>query len=162
GKRAKASTAYASALTYLVTGATLLPGDSWGRRHELAFELELLRAECEFLTGAMAAADERLNGLSTRAADTVERASVACLHIDLYTTLAQSSRAIDVGLDYLKHLGIEWSPHPTDEEVRSEYDRIWSQLGNRAIEDMLDLPLMTDRASLATIDVLTKVAPAAF
>jgi PAS domain S-box-containing protein len=161
GKRAKASTAYASALTYLVTGATLLPEDSWGCRHELTFELELLRAECEFVTGAMAAADERLKGLSTRAANTVERASVACLHIDLYLTLAQSSRAIAVGLDYLRHLGIEWSPHPTDEDVRREYDRIWSQLGSGSIEDMLELPLMTDPASLATIDVLTKVAPAA-
>jgi serine/threonine protein kinase len=76
GKRAKASTAYASALTYLLTGATLLPEDSWECRHELTFELELLRAECEFVTGAMATADERLTGLSTRAANTVERASV--------------------------------------------------------------------------------------
>src|ERR1700731_3217839 len=161
GKRAKASTAYASALTYLVTGAALLPSASWERRHELTFELELLRAECEFLTGAMAAADERLKKLSTRAANTMERASVACLHIDLYTTLAQSSRAIAVALDYLRDLGIEWSPHPTDEDVRREYDRIWSQLGSGSIEDMLELPLMTDPASLATIDVLTKVAPAA-
>src|SRR6266853_629576 len=79
GKRAKASTAYASALTYLVTGATLLPEDSWECRHELTFELERLRAECEFVTGAMATADERLKRLSTRAANTVERASVACL-----------------------------------------------------------------------------------
>ena len=162
GKRAKASTAYASALTYLVTGAALLPGDSWDRRHELTFELELLRAECEFLTGAMSPAEERLNELSTRAANTVERASVACLHMDLYTTLAQSSRAIAVGLDYLQHLGIEWSEHPTDEDVRREYERIWSQLGSRTIEDLIELPLMTDPASLGTLDVLTKIGPAAF
>jgi PAS domain S-box-containing protein len=161
GKRAKASTAYASALTYLLTGATLLPEDSWECRHELTFELELLRAECEFVTGAMAAADERLKGLSVRAANTVERASVACLHIDLYLTLDQSSRAIAVGLAYLRHLGIEWSPHPADEDVRREYDRIWSQLGSGSIEDMLELPLMTDPASLVTMDVLTKIASVA-
>ncbi len=161
-KRAKASTAYGSALTYLVTGATLLPEDSWECRHELTFELELLRAECEFVTGAMAAADERLKGLSNRAANTVERASVACLHIDLYTTVTQGSRAVAVGLDYLRHLGIEWSEHPTDEDVRREYDRIWAQLGSRTIEDLIELPLMTDPASLATMDVLTKVGPAAF
>jgi len=162
GKRAKASTAYSSALTYLVVGATLLPEDSWERRHELTFELELLRAECEFLTGAMVASDERLKGLSSRAENTVERALVACLHIDLYTTVAQSSYAITVGLDYLRHLGIEWSPHPTDDDVRCEYDRIWLQLATRSIEDILELPLMTDPASLATMDVLTKIAPAAF
>src|SRR5262249_21493728 len=51
GKRAKASTAYASALNYLVAGATLLAGDAWERRYELIFQLELHRAECEFLTG---------------------------------------------------------------------------------------------------------------
>jgi predicted ATPase len=32
GKRAKASSAYASALTYLTAGVTLLPEDSWERR----------------------------------------------------------------------------------------------------------------------------------
>ena len=100
--------------------------------------------------------------LSTRAANTVERATVACLRVDLYTTLDQSSRAIAAGLDYLRHLGIDWSPHPTEEEVRREYERIWSQLGNRTIDALIDLPLMSDPASLATLDVLTKIGPPAF
>src|SRR5262249_8857551 len=50
GKRAKASTAYAAALSYLSTGAELLADDRWHRCHELTFALELNRAECEFLT----------------------------------------------------------------------------------------------------------------
>ena len=60
GKRAKASTAYASALTYLAAGRALLPEDSWERRYELTFALEYHRAECELLTGDLAAAEERL------------------------------------------------------------------------------------------------------
>ena len=135
--------------------------DRWERRHELIFALELNRAECEFLTGELADAEQRLAVLSTRAANTVERATVACLRVDLYTTLDQSSRAVAVGLDYLRHLGIDWSPHPTEEEARREYERIWSQLGSRAIEDLIDLPLMSDPASLATLDVLTKLVPPA-
>ena len=162
GKRAKASTAYASALTYLAGGAALLAEDSWERRRELTFALELHRAESEFLSGALAEAEQRLAALSTRAANTVERATVACLRVDLYTTLDQSSRAIAAGLDYLRHLGIDWSPHPTEEEARREYERIWSQLGNRTIDALIDLPLMSDPASLATLDVLTKIGPPAF
>ena len=161
GERAKASTAYASALTYLVVGAALLANDS-ERQHELTFALELNRAECEFLTGELAAAEERLVALSTRAASTVERASVAGLRVDLYTTLDRSSRAIAVGLDYLRHLGIDWSPHPTEEEARREYERVWSKLGGRAIEALSELPLMSDPASLATLDVLTKMGAPAF
>ncbi|MEA2789800.1 MAG: hypothetical protein QOG73_2206, partial [Acetobacteraceae bacterium] len=162
GQRAKASAAYASALTYLTTGAALLAEDCWERRHELIFALELDRAECEFLTGALAEAEQRLTALSTRAASTVERATVACLRVDLYTTLDQSTRAITVGLDYLRHLGIGWSPHPTEEDARPEYERIWWQLGSRTIESLIELPLMSDPASLATMDVLTKLGPPAF
>jgi PAS domain S-box-containing protein len=157
GQRAKATTAYASALTYLTAGEALLPENSWERRHELTFALELHRGECEFLTGALAEAEQRLAALSTRAANTVERATVACLRLDLYTTLDQGSRAIAVGLDYLRHLGIDWPPHPTEEEARREYERIWPQLGSRTIEALIELPLMSDPASLATLDVLTKI-----
>src|SRR5712675_1442566 len=79
GRRAKATTAYPSALTYLTVGVALLPEDSRERRRELTFALELHWAECEFLTGALAEAEQRLAALSTRAANTVERATVACL-----------------------------------------------------------------------------------
>jgi predicted ATPase len=132
GKRAKASTAYASALTYLVAGAQLLAENCWERRHELIFALELHRAECEFLTGALAAAEERLTALLARAANMVERAATTCLRVDLCTTLDQEGRAIAVGLDYLRRLGVDWSPHPTEEEARREYEHIWSQLGRSA------------------------------
>jgi PAS domain S-box-containing protein len=161
GKRAKASTAYASALNYLIAGAALLAGDSWERRHELIFPLELNRAECEFLTGELTAAEERLTLLLSRAANTVELATVACLRVDLYTTLGQSDRAVAVCLDYLRKIGVEWSPHPTEEEGRGEYERIWSRLGSRAVEELIELPLMSDPASLATLDVLAKVLAAA-
>jgi PAS domain S-box-containing protein len=163
GKRAKASTAFASALKYLAVGASLLDDSAWDRRHDLVFALELPRAECEFLTGQTAAANERLTMLSSRAIDTVELAAVTCLRIDHCTALDQTARAVGVFLDYFRHLGVEWSRHPTEEEGRREYQRIWSQLGIRTIEELLDLPLMADPASLGTLDVLSKIyVPAVF
>ena len=161
GKRAKGATAYASALTYLIAGGALLKDDGWERRRELIFALELNRAECEFLTGQFSVAEERLAALSNRTTTKVELAIVACLRMDVSTTLNLSGRAVAFCLDYLRHAGIEWSPHPTEEEMRREYERIWSLLGNRTIEDLIDLPLMEDPASLATVDVLIKVLPPA-
>jgi len=161
GKRAKASAAYASALKYLVAGAALSPADSWERQHAMRFELELHRAECEFLTGALAWSEERLKQLSVRAANTVERARVASLRVNVYTTLDQSERAVDVCLEYLAHLGVKWPPHPAHEQALDEYQRIWSRLGARRIEDLIDLPLMSDPAMLATLDVLNDVVPPA-
>jgi hypothetical protein len=52
---------------------------------------------------------------------------------------------------------------PSQEEVvRREYEHIWSLLGGRTIEDLIDLPLMEDAASLATVAVLGKFVPPAY
>src|SRR6185503_18397453 len=83
------------------------------------------------------------------------------LHMGVCTELAQSDRAVALALDYFRHVGIDWSPHPTEDDVRREYERIWSHLGGRSIEEVVDWPLMSDPESLATIDVLSRVVPAA-
>ena len=163
GKRAKTSTAYASALKYLSTAADLLADDCWRSKHELIFDLELHRAECEFLTGQSTAAEQRLTILSSRAASPAELATVTCLRVDLYTTLDRTDRVVAVCLDYLRNVGIEWSAHPTAEEARREYELIWIKIGNRAIEELIDLPMMSNPTSRGTLDVLTKfLGPVAY
>ena len=158
GKRAQSSTAYASALNYFTAGAALLAEDCWHRQREVTFALELHQGECEFLTGMLAEADERLQELSALATDPVERANVACLRVDLYVALDKSARAVAICLECLRHLGIDWSPHPTVEEARREYRQIWSALGDRSIEALVEQPLLSDPTSLATLDVLTKLS----
>src|SRR4029077_13128127 len=106
GRRAKASTAYASALTYLVAGAALLPGDAWEYRHDLACALALNRAECEFLTGALADREVRFGERAARAISPSELVPLTRLRVDVFMTLGRSDRAVAVGLECLRHLGI--------------------------------------------------------
>lgn len=163
GKRARASAAYASALEYFAAGAALLAEDTWDRRYDLAFALELRRAECEHLTGDHEAAEERLAMLWRRARDIPDMAAVTCAREALYTTPDRSDLAVEACLDYLRRVGIEWTPHPTDEEIQSEYNRMWQQLGGRPIEDLVGSPPVTDPICRATMDVLTCVqSPALF
>ena len=79
----------------------------------------------------------------------------------LYTTLDRSDRAVDVGLEYLRRVGVDFSPHPTDDDVRQEYDRLWRHLGDRAIGALVDLPVTRDPDCIATLEVLTLTVPAA-
>jgi PAS domain S-box-containing protein len=163
GGRAKATTAYASALTYFAAGAALLSDDSWERRHELKFGLELRLAECEFLTGALAEAEQRLNVLSTHAASTVEQATAVCMCIDLYTTVGRNARAIASALTGLHLFGIDIPARPTWEDVQAEYEAAWQTLDGRPIESLIDLPLMTDPEQQAAMQVLsTLLGPAYF
>ncbi|WP_188567516.1 ATP-binding protein, partial [Undibacterium terreum] len=163
GKRAKASSAYSSALAYISAGAALMPEDGWERRQDLAFALELHGADCAICIGALSLVEERLTKLATRANDIIQRAAVASRRVDIYTMSGAVDRAVTVGLEYLGHVGIDWKAHPTELEARLEYGRIWSRLGSRPIEDLIDLPLMEDPESRATLDVLTALgAPALY
>ncbi len=163
GKRAKAAIAYSSALTYLGVAEMLLSEASRDRNYPLFFAVEFHTAECELLTANMSAANDRLLMLARLARGIRDIASVARLRLTLYTTLDQSDRCVNVCLEYLQRVGTQWLPHPSTEDVCREYDRIWSQLGSRSIEDLIDWPLMKDANTLATLDVLTEaVTPALF
>ena len=157
GKRAKNAAAYSSALTHFVAGSMLLAEDCWTLQYPLTFELEFHRAECEFLTGELASAEDRLSTLASRAANIVDQAAVTSLRVDLYEMLGRKDRAVAVCLEYLRPVGLEWSPYPKDVEVQQEYERLWEQLGARPIEDLINLPLMKDADRRATIDVLSKL-----
>jgi PAS domain S-box-containing protein len=188
GRRAQNSTAYVSALRYFRAGRALLAEDEcqgdWSGAatgqspihssgccestssrtttcYKLTFALELHIAQCEYLTGALDAADERLSRLSVRAGNLVDFAAVTAVRLDLYTTQDRSDRAVEVCLDYMRCVGVNWSPHPSEEDVREEYERLWRRIGDRRIDSLIDLPAMTEPRWRATMDVLSMlVAPA--
>ena len=161
GQRARASTAYSSALTYLTAGAALLPADAWERRHDLAFALDLLRAECEFLTGDLAAADSHLTSLAARAATLEDLAAVTCLREDLFMTVGRTEDTVAACLEFLRHIGVQWSAHPTDAEVEHEHARLWASLGRRTIDECVSLPMTSDAVCRAAMKVLNGVFAAA-
>jgi PAS domain S-box-containing protein len=157
GRRAKISTAYESALKYLRAGIALLTNETWGRNYELVFSIEYLMSECELLTAEMVAAESRMLRLAQRVRNRHDFCVVTRLRLTLYTALDRSDRAVDVFLDWLSRDGTVWSNHPTRADVMREYERIWSLLGDRQIEELIDLPLITDPDVLDTLDVFTEI-----
>ena len=164
GKRAKASTAYVSALSYLVAGAALLSDDGWEHRPDLMFALELHRAECEFLTGELAAAEARLTMLvvarrhSRRSSD---RRLLA--HRSVHDARSERPR----GRRLSRPTSVIWASSGRRIRQKRKRDENTSGRGHcsdsREIEELIDLPLMSDPESVATLDVLTKVlTPALF
>ena len=162
-RRAKSSAAYASALSYLTVARGLVSERVWVDSFDLAFSIESLLAECELLTGNLAAAEDRLSTLAQYAKTRHHLAVVTRLQLTVYTALDRSDRGVEVCLEYLRRDGNPWPLHPTIDEVRGEYERIWALVGTRRIEDFLDLPLMTDPGVLDAVDVLAEVVtPAVF
>jgi signal transduction histidine kinase len=161
GRRARATSAYQSALVHLVAGEALLSEDHWEQHYALRFPLALQRAECEFLTGAPLAAEERLSRLRERANGWTDLSAIACLRMTIHITLDRTDRALEIALEQLRDFGLDLPAHPNAEEVRAEYDRLRRQLAERPIEALAGLSVMTDPDFLALMEVLLAMLPAA-
>ncbi|MDI3561904.1 ATP-binding sensor histidine kinase [Bradyrhizobium sp. Arg816] len=159
GKRAKSSTAYASALSYLAAARALLTERSWDEDYELIFSVECDTAECELLTANMTSAENRLLMLAQHTKRAHDIAVVTRLRIALYTTLALTDRAVEVGVEQLRRFGIEWSTRPGEVDVRAEYDGLCQRVGERPIEALADLPAMKDPDLLALMEILHAILP---
>jgi predicted ATPase/transcriptional regulator with GAF, ATPase, and Fis domain len=162
GKRAKSAAAYDAALKYLRAGSALLTEETWHRNYELVFSIEHLMAECEMLTAEMVAAEDRMLRLSQRARNRHDVCVMTRSRLTLYTNWDKSDRALDVFLEWLHRDGTDWSRHPTREDALGEYARIWTLLGSRQIEDLVDLPLITDPEVLDTLDVFSDAVTPSF
>jgi PAS domain S-box-containing protein len=161
GRKAKTSTAYASACIYLSAGIDLVGDSVWERRYELAFGLLLERAECEYLNGNFEKTEELISELLYRAASKVDKAAAYRLKILLHLMRAEYRQAVASGLECLRLFGVEMPAHPTRKEVQVEYEKVWQNLGKRSIESLIDLPLMTDPEKQAAMRVPSEIrAPA--
>ncbi|WP_426231990.1 AAA family ATPase [Pararhizobium sp. DWP3-4] len=153
GKRAKATAAYLSALKHLRTGLLIVGQTGW-QRYSLKFQLELQRAECEYLSGRHEVAEKHLMDLARHARTRIDRGAVVGLRSSLYLTLGDQAKAVDVALEYLRDFGIEWTAHPSDSEVRAAVDDLYRLLQGRPIEQLVELPKMSDPEWLAAMEVL--------
>jgi len=161
GRKAKASVAYASASAYFSAGMALLDDRDWGSQYELTFSLWLERAECEFLTGNFELAEQFIVELLQRGTSKVDRAAAYHFKVVLHIVKSENQQAVATGLTCLRLFGIEIPAHPTWEQVQAEYETLWRNLDPRAIEDLIDLPLMTDPELKAAMRPLLVLANAA-
>jgi PAS domain S-box-containing protein len=156
GKRAKKAAAFASAINYLAAGAALVESERWDY-HDLAFELDLHRAECEYLTGDVASAERRLSVASTRAASVVERCAVASLQAEVYFALQQAERGLSTCIDCLHQSGFDIPLRPTEAQARAAYDRISLKLDTVGLDAVAALPLVSDVEVRAILELLSAV-----
>ena len=162
GRKAKAAAAYASACVYFAAGMALLEERDWGGRYELMFTLWLERAECEFLTSNFDQAEQLIGELLEHGTSKVDQAAAYHLKVQLRVVKSENPQAVDSALTCLRLFGIDFPAHPTWEQVQVEYETIWRNLDGRQIENLIDLPLMTDPELHAAMDMLSALNPAAY
>ncbi|SIO48499.1 PAS domain S-box-containing protein [Bradyrhizobium erythrophlei] len=164
GKRAKSSTAYASARNYLAQATALLSSDAWIHRHAETFELYLLLSECEYLAGNFEAADALFEMILGRASSDLDRAKVHSLRIKLYQVAGKYDQGLAVALNALRSFGVTFPEIDQDinAAVEVQFRDIPINLAGRPIGELLEAAVAADPVKRTVINLLVDMAPCAY
>lgn len=162
GRKAKGAAAYQAAVKYLDGGLELLPSDSWQRQYHLTLDLHVEATAGQYLTAQF----ERAEGLAAvvlqRAKNTLDRVGVYEIQIQSYRSQFQPQPGIDTGREILAQLGVVLPPQPSPEDIEAERQALEVLLKDRQIEDLANLPEMTDPDKLAAVRILLAIGGLAF
>jgi PAS domain S-box-containing protein len=163
GMKAKNAVAYASAQAYLARAAMLLSVDAWQAHYDDSLALHLELAECEYLVGAYARADELLDAALARVHSTLDATRVYRLRMRLYQLAGRHPDAVSVMLLGLRELGMSLPEGDVELELASDAElaKIKTLIRGRRIGELVDAPDATDAAVRAAIGLIDEgLAPA--
>ncbi|MDF5732456.1 MAG: ATP-binding protein, partial [Rhizonema sp. PD38] len=162
GRKAKASTAYTAALKYLTIGTQLLADDCWEKKYELTLALYETAAEVAYLAGDFEQTEQFVQVVLAQAKTVLDKVKVYEVKIQAYGAQNKALEAVNTALPFLKLLGVEFPENPSQSDVERELEKTAANLANRRIEDLIDLPEMTEALPLAMMRILSNTTTFAY
>jgi PAS domain S-box-containing protein len=162
GSKARVSTAYSAATEYAIFGIKLLNIDCWQTQYQLTLELYNLGAEAAYLDGNFELMAQFIQKVLDSVEHPLDKVKVYEVQIQAYGAQNQSLEAVSIGKEVLKLLGIEFPKNITDSDIQTEINKTISLLAERSIEDLINLPQMTDKTSLAAMRILSNITNFAY
>ncbi|MEW6498797.1 MAG: AAA family ATPase, partial [Cyanobacteriota bacterium] len=163
GRKAKAATAYAAALRYLTVGLELLAvTHSWQNQYELTLALYGEAVETAFLNGDFEQMNSWAEVVQNHAKTLLDKVKVYEVLIQANVAQNKLKEAVNTALQVLKPLGVEFPEQPSQLDIQQGLEETASILSGRRIEDLIDLPLMTQPYQLAAMRILSTVWAAAY
>ncbi|BAZ28682.1 multi-sensor signal transduction multi-kinase [Cylindrospermum sp. NIES-4074] len=161
GQRAKAATAHDSAVKYLQVGLKLLAEDSWRCQYELTLGLHEEAGEAAFLSGDFEGMQRFVEIVQNHAKTLLDKVKVYEVQIQAYIGQNRLLEAVNIGLQALKLLGVEFAQEPNPSDIGQALGDTAAILRGARIEDLIDLPQMTDPYKLAAMRLMSSIfAPA--
>ncbi|MEH2093611.1 ATP-binding sensor histidine kinase [Nostoc sp.] len=162
GQKAKMATAYAGAISYFATGIELLPADAWESHYPLALVLYEEIAEASYLNTDFEQMEQWVSVVLQKAKTLLDMSKVQQTRILGANSQGKLLDAIQIGLQVLRSLGIEFPEQPTQEDIGQAFGVTRSLWADKPPRSLLDLPTMSNPHLLAAMEMLTALVPAAY
>jgi predicted ATPase/signal transduction histidine kinase len=163
GNKAKAANAYEPALTYCRTGLALLDDlGGWQNQVSLMLALHEGAAAAAYLCGDFAQMEQWVSAILAQKLEPLDRVKTYEIQIQAHSTRSQFVEAIVIGRNALKQFNIHLPEHPTPADIVPAMQDIAALLNGRTADDLLELPVMTDAVSLASMQLLVSMGGASY
>ncbi len=162
GKKAKASAAYNSAFNYLQAGQELLSTNDWNRQYKLILSLYIEAAETAYLQGKFEQMEKMITVVQHQAKTDLDRAKIIEIKILALIAQSQLDQAISTGISFLRKLNIRVPYQANLINLTIGLLEIKLVLFGKKIEDLVNLPRMSDPYKLAALQILSKIGSAAY
>ncbi|MEH2197006.1 trifunctional serine/threonine-protein kinase/ATP-binding protein/sensor histidine kinase [Nostoc sp.] len=154
GVKARNSTAYAAARVYLQMGIKLLQTNCWQHQYELTLNLYVTAAEVAYLNGDFDGMEQQAAVVLQQAQSIFDKVKIYEIQIAAQMAQSQALAAIAIARDVLGQLGVQLPTEPDEAQIGEAIQAVASQLQGRRIEELLDLPVMSDRSAIAAMQLL--------
>ncbi len=162
GRKALTSTAYAAANMYLQTGIELLRANCWQNQYELTLNLYVAAAEAAYLNADFDGMDTLAAQVLQHAQTILERVKIYEIKIAAQTAQSKVLETIAVARDALLQLGIELPTTPDEALIGKALQALAGYLGDRKIEELIDLPVMRNPQTHAAMQLSGMLFPPVF
>ncbi|HEY9605475.1 MAG TPA: AAA family ATPase [Allocoleopsis sp.] len=162
GQKALVAMAYEAAFKYFKVGLKLLGVESWRREYNLTLALYLEAAEAAYLSGHFDEMERLVEAVLNCAKTALDKVKAYDSKIQAWLSRGAPEEALKTGLEVLQLLGVSLVETPSQLDVQARVEKTAAQLAGREIEDLIDLPEMTEPVPLAAIYILVSTLGSAF
>ncbi|PPT05037.1 two-component sensor histidine kinase [Geitlerinema sp. FC II] len=159
GDRALEATAYSAACQYLRSGIACMTQACWDSDYDLTLELYAQLAQAEYLNGNFEASSDLIDTIVARVRSPLDKARIQAIAIVQTTLQGQYDRAIEIGRDALRSLGIDLPQHNLEAALTAEVERVNASLQNRRVADIVREPEIADETVRVALRLLDKLLP---
>jgi len=147
GQKAKAATAYETAVRYLSQGLELLSNDSWNHQYNLTLDLYVEATGAEYLNLNAERATNLAEVVLKQAKSLLDKVKIYELQMLFYIQRNQMKAALETGLKVLDMMGVTLATVPPEK---------------MDVEELANRPEMTDAEHLAIMRILVSCAAPAY
>ena len=153
-QKARSSTAYAAARVYVQTGIELLTANCWQTQYELTLNLYVAATEAAYLNADFDSMEQMAELVLQEAQSILDKVKIYQISIAAQTAQGKILEAIAVGRNVLGQLGVELPTEPDEALIGKALQALATQLQDRRIEELANLPVMTDAKAKAAMQVM--------